>query len=467
MATHLLRLYTSAGTALNTFPIWTEEFNPIPCRVDPATIEGMVRNGQDPDLLLPPIEQPWSGMLLDNSPTKTVRQALNEIEAVLVQAAIRKTRRAGVRAFLEVDVDGAGDYWRSEIFGGDVALQSGELGIPWLAGKVRISGTLLRSFCWEGAKTAITLTNGHGGGSGGIQIDNAHDVGGRDNYGAFAGIDGVVPAPIHVSLENTLNDPANTYRIYAGQMVLFSGATFPSGVREGELGDGGVDHVCASCSNDGYSTFAVPAADGRITYWSLTGGTGWLRTDQVRHWLIQARVHSAVPTGMVASCKIAFPTGATTTPIVWTNPVVLTAGAHSRQVLGILRIAPWLAGDTSTLASMQLELWGYVAGGGSLDLDCLDCVPLDHWRIYNPITRGLAFGDTFNDDATEGLIYVDHDAGGITGHSGLYIPQGPGLYAWPGKTQAMIFYETNDAGAAEVDRTHTLTAWYRPRRLTL
>jgi hypothetical protein len=468
MADHVLQLGGLGVTYvnLNAFPIHTEDFVPVAAPVTAEQIAAYLRKGVDLDL--PPVEQPWTGMICANpggSPATTVQDNLHLLQRRLTLAADKEARAAGQRIYLTLQVDGTGDTYRSEIFGGSVGIEPGGMRTPWLAQKVKASGTFLRSYYWEkNAVVELPLLNAHGSGTGGITIYN-HDDGSHDNFVKIDGVDvaGELPTPLYLRLTNSYNVAAATYNLYAGEYVLHGGTTYPVLVLEGESATGAVPSgPDATCSNDAYGTFTVPATDGQLGYWDLLANL--LRTDKLRHFLLVARFKTA-PTGNILYARLTFPYGGAGATVLQTDPI--TAVADLCQTLGTLRIPPWLEGAYGvTLARLSLELWGYVAGGGTLDLDCLELLPLDHWRIYRPVLDGLEYPDHLADEAPTGFVYQDHHAV-LTGLSGNYLAQGAPLYVWPGKDSKVIVIADNDAAGCEIDRTHVVEAFHYPRRLTL
>ncbi len=373
--------------------------------------------------------------------------------------------REGYRVLVEFQPGGTGTVQRAELLGGPAALDPAWIYGNWAAQIVDVTIQWTRANCWEDLDlTELSLTNGHGTGTGGISVYN-HDDMGHDNWvtitAAQAG--GSLPSPLFLSLENTYNVAAAAYMIYVGQYVLWPGGSFPSLVLEGEAADGATETDDANSSNQHYGrvAWATDTGDRRLR-WTLAASQ--LAADHKRNFLLLGRFPNS-PSGIQLQARLSFPVGAVApADLVEAEEIVATADAL--QPIGSLQLAPWLSGLSGTLATMYLDLYGQKTGGATLDVDYLELLPLDFWKIYEPTTRGLLYTDVLLDDPNTGLAYVNH-VSGFTGYSGIYTALGGPLWLQPGYGQRLYFSASNDAGASEVARTFTVRAYYRQRKRQL
>lgn len=369
----------------------------------------------------------------------------------------------GVPTYVKYQPDGFAALYRSPLHWGKDDAGDEILASAWGAYCRKVNLSWRRAYYWEAdSETELPLTNAHGSGTGGRTVYN-HDDSAHDNYVKIADTDvaGVLPSPIVLQLTNSYNNAAHAYDIWVGQYICRDTSTSPpSLILEGESATGGSAIADASCSNGYYNQVSVGESEAKLLYWSITNTL--LRTDKRRHFLVLARFFDD-PSDFKLRLKTSFPSGATADVITQTN--LVTCGSDRLQALGALQLPPWLSGYSSTKASMNLELYGLKSGTGTLKLDFLYLLPIDHWRIYRPSTRGLLYTDILKDDPPGEQLYVSHQSG-ISGASGIYTPLGEPLYAWPGRDQALFFLALNDSGASEIDRSFTVRAWHRPRRLS-
>jgi hypothetical protein len=394
-----------------------------------------------------------------------VQANLNAVEQMLTAARDWQSDQAGAPVYFEVQLDGTGDNYRSEVLYGAAQLPEGALYIPWLAKKVTVPLAIRRRFYWEkDTPVELTLTNRHGSGIGGVTVYN-HDDAAHDNHVAIVGatVLGVLPAPLKIEFYNMYAAAATTYRVWAGQFTSFGGTAI-NPTLEGEAG-GGASVGDGTCSGGAYGNYTVN------TWYALAGrwpiGAALMPTDRTRFVMVLARFFGD-PTGINLAALLTFPAGgAAVSEIMRTDSII--CDSNRLQMLGPLQLPPWLTrlGSGVTLASLNLDLWARHDAGATMALDFLGLLPLDGWRFYTPSSRGLLQTDVLLDDAPiSRQVRVQHVAG-FTGYSGLYVPQGPGLYAWPGRDITLYFMVNTDTGVAEIERSSAIRAYYYPRRLTL
>lgn len=391
--------------------------------------------------------------------------AINSIETLFEQARVRQERGVGARVYVEYRKADSGDVYRSEILQGTVEPAQDTAGeMWWAAGAARAFVAWKRRFYWEGPEAALTLTNSHGSGSGGITVYN-HDDSGHDNYVAIAAgaVGGVIPAPAKLSITNSYNVASRLYNVYVGHNVWSNPATLTH-ILEGEAAAyaaGGADVASATCSG-GYYKSVTWSGD------SLTQANRWVLSTSLLNacaggWFRLLGRFTYTDATVKLTPKITFPSGTPLT-VVGEAPEVTLSNSYTLQDLGVLQIPPWLRGETD-LYPVDLTLYGRRTGGGTFYLDFLQLTPLDGYRVLIPRGYGAAYGITLVDDGPAASVYTT--GWGSSYKTGHYIPTGQPVMLFPGKAQRLYLLGTHSSGGSEIERTYTVSVSYRPRRLTL
>jgi hypothetical protein len=396
----------------------------------------------------------------------TVQGLVNGIEELFKQAEEHQRRGVGSRVWVEYRPGSSGDTYRSEILYGKVE-PVGETGRAANWADVAIQARVIwrRRFYWEGSLTELALTNGGGSGTGGRTIYNHDDGGtGHDNYVAIDGddVEGVLPAPIRLELSNTYNVSERDYWLYVN-LNAFSYPGSLDHILEAEDAAYTLGSTVASgvSSNGEYETLSWGTDNETLLVrWALS--TSLLSACAGNYFRLLARFTGNPTAGIKITPKITFPTG---TPItVVGESQEATLNTRELQDLGALQIPPWLVGETS-LMGLDLCLYGRNEGGGSLNLDFVQLTALDGWRRLVPRGYGAPYGYRVVDDGLEGNLRID--TGGSSARAGYYIGYGRQIHVWPGRDQRIHVLAANDGGDSEIARTHSVRAYYRPRKLTV
>jgi hypothetical protein len=372
----------------------------------------------------------------------------------------------GNRVWVKYRPSASGDTYRSEILYGKIEpVKETGSSAHWADVAIQVLIVWRRRFYWEGAEAELPLANGNGSGTGGRTIYN-HDDGdaGDDNYVAIDGddVEGVISAPIRLEMTNTYNVSARDYRFYVG-LNAFSYPGSLDHILEAEDAAyvNGTTPASGSASGGYYAALSWGGdTETLLIRWALS--TSLLSACAGNYFRLLARFTSNPTSGIKITPKITFPTGTPLTVVGESQEASLNT--RELQDLGALQIPPWLVGETD-LMGVDLCLYGRNTGGGSLNLDFVQLTALDGWRRLVPQGYGAAYLRRVVDDGIDGKLWVD--TGASTDRAGYYIGYGRQIHVWPGRDQRLYVLVSDDSGDAEIERTHSLRAYYRPRKLTV
>ena len=394
-----------------------------------------------------------------------VVQALqNSIETLFLEAEHRQRKGTGNRVWVEYRPGSSGTVYRSEILYGRVAPDAATgRAANWTDVAIQALVVWRRRFYWEGAETELPLANGSGSGTGGRGIYN-HDDSGHDNWVEIDALDvvGVMPAPIRLEMTNSYNVTERDYRFYIGLNVFANPGTLVH-ILEGENSDysAGSTVVSATSSNGNYEALTWGGDNETLVIrWALS--TSLLAACAGNYFRLLARFTGNPTAGIKVMPKITYPTGTPITVVSESQEMALNTS--ELQDLGSLQIPPWLAGETA-LTGVDLCLYARRVGGGSLNLDYVQLTAVDGWRRLVPRGYGSQYLRRVVDDGIEGKLWID--TGASTNRAGIYIGYGRQVAVWPGRDQRIYVLISNSSSDAEIARTHTVRAYYRPRRWTV
>jgi len=398
----------------------------------------------------------------------TVRSIIRQIETFLRQAEEYQKRHVGARVYVEFDPGASGIVYRSEILSGKVDCPDDTFSMWWTNQKTRIFMAWTRRYYWEGPEVELPLTNGNGTNvTGGLTVYN-HDDGdaGHDNYVQIAGTDvgGVIPAPAKIRILNTYNSSARSGQFVIAHNAFSAPASFAH-ILEAENRNyvaGGTAPTADTSSSGGYIQNISWAGDAEVLLISWQLSTAFLSDAAGNNFKILARFATSPGTGYYTTVRVKGPSGYWISTLGEGPEVAL--GQMLIQDLGVVRLPPWLIQETN-LEPVDLCIYGRRTGGGILYLDFVQVTPLDGYRLLKPRGYNTVYNTANVDDGINGVVWNEDSAG--ANRSGQYIGVGQQIQLWPGRTQRLYFLVTNDAGGAEILRTHSIRMWYRPRRLTL
>ncbi|MDD5059307.1 MAG: hypothetical protein PHQ60_15730 [Sideroxydans sp.] len=413
-------------------------------------------------------EVAWTGTLAEQ------RVALQTLNRLFQQARHRQRTGMGAKVWVEFSPAGDGAYddtdnYRSEVLSGRVLVDDAyRTGLQLEAEQLLSQIVFTRRFYWEGAETQLPLTNDNGTDDlTGLLIYNCQDdgeeYGTRVNYVAIDGADveGDLPAPVRLELTNTYATE-KTGTVWIGHNVWSD----PSGldhVIEGEDATAGLGSDVASGSASGgyvrrYTT-VTPDTWYEGDSWTLSSAL--LTSCAGNYFQLVARFATAPVNLAYYRFKVRLKRGAAT---IWESaPFGIDTGGAIVPLLA-MRVPPWRppSGDVAA-CTLQLRLYRNDGGDDDLDLDFFHLFATDSYAMLRFVGAALDEGDTLVFDSIEDNVYVS----GAAGATGSFVRYGTLIMLEPAADQRLYFAQASWIGYAEIDRTMTVKAYYRPRRLAL
>ena len=417
-------------------------------------------------------------VLFGGTAVTDIQAAVGSVEQYLKQAEHYQMYGAGSPVYLEFQPNGAGTVYRSEILSGKVELDDLTLSAgQWNRNKVKGVLAHTRRFYWEDAtERTLQLYNSAGTSTTGLTVYNCNDgtpPTGRYNYAEIAGssVAGDYPAPINLRMWNTLAGYRAINHIWVGHNFLDTPASFQH-MYEELTTNANVTGGLASAAYGGGTATRIAAAAGSAIFYNFSAaqlayikGAGYFR--------VLARFGSPPPSD--GSTKIRWYVGngdLSGTPAYYNyQGPQLTLSSDIIQDLGVVPIRPRQIG-TAAAGTVALSMSFMSGGSSNLDCDFWQLTPVDSFcrytvaKVDNP---RLANGMGIVDNAIDGWLYsTDQATQGSALADIVRIGQGPLLR--PGYTQRLYFLSEDvevDIPAANIARTMSIVASYRPRKLTI
>ena len=298
-----------------------------------------------------------------------------------------------------------------------------------------------------------------------VTIHN-HTDSGHGHYVDIAAADviGDCKVPLRLVIVNTTASNQDSI-VYVAHQWRGVPASIPS-VLEGEsatnvYGFTITPTVDATCSNGNYGAW-VWAVDGWVTAkWALSAAQVQALAGGKARFL--ARFKTLPASGILSTVNLHLPGNTTAYHPQPAEQWTTLSTTHYLQDLGSLSIPPSLAG-VSSLGALDLTLSFQITGGSTIDLDFLALIPCDSFRCLKAVTTGAVNTDTIMIDDIAGEQYIQAAGGTRTGR---LVSTGTPIMLMPGKRQFLYFLFENNVPGMEIDRSHTIQAWYRPRRMTI
>lgn len=402
----------------------------------------------------------------------TVRLSmLNAIQAALDYARGHQQRQDC--AWFNFGIDETATVFRTKIIEG-VVLYNARLLAHWRRGRVKVEIIITHEPFWEGPETQIPLTNVNGTNvTSGLKVYNCNDLVGtapnkRANYVEIAAsaISGDLPAPAKLTLLNNYNNSANLYDIWIGHNF-----TDPANALwnlEAEDASGGTPVVDAACSGGDKSTVSLSSdAELDLLTWSLSSVMVSAAKGKYVHALMRVVGSASISMYWTIRWRVKLKWGVTT---IWQSEQVQPSDLRALGLRDLFefRLPPWLEGMGS-LDALSLVLTGQRTDETVIEdssIDYLQLLPADGFRYITSNGYGVAYNSRAIDDGINGQTYRDN--GADAARVGIFSTYGEPIQLEPNKLQRLYFLMHSDTyGEAEIARTLSVKASYRPRRRTL
>lgn len=402
--------------------------------------------------------------------SKTALQtAIQQVEDFFSLCRRRQATNTGNRGHVNLTVDGDSTAYRSEVLDGRIVLGEDALR-HWANLGAEVLITWTRRFYWEGALTALGLSNvGTAKTTSGVTITNHNDASTPAHYN-YVNIDGAdvlgsLPTPLKIMYVATAALSSRRFYVSANTFAEPGSFKCPWEGEDSTAAGGTLESVQADadCSGSTASfmrvTWTTSIAHTRNAYvWSIA--TTYLRHGAGAWFRVLARLETAPPANCYAKLKIKFD-GTTPITTLWEGPEILLDSARKLQDLGSIQLPPgYITGDPTALA---LILSLRHTGTSQLDLDFIQLSGPDGVHRFDQQGNDLVIGDTVTDDGPEGAVYIK-TVGNATQH--IFSDYGRPIYAWPGRDMRLRLLFDEGSGMV-ISRTMTATVNYRPRRLTV
>jgi len=319
----------------------------------------------------------------------------------------------------------------------------------------------------DGAYTVAT-----GGVAGSIVVDQALTdesagasvaiLGQRNNYLeiAAAQVGGVVNAPVRLELTNAAGEAVAYKDMHVGVSRLNNVANFIFTL-EAAAGTGGTETDDAACNKGNYNAITW-AGDSEVAVWTYTLTAAMLAASRGAYFIPIVRLNGGtIDTTIALRLNIKL-----STTTVHEGALITLAADNYMQALGLLQLPPYLERITAP-AALTLSLRAKKTGGGALNLDFIQLVPVDAYRHLKQLGYSVADGDSIYIDELidrQGYVYgVDSSAKNYQ----VWLRRGAPLMVQPSTKQRIyLLYDESDS-TQNIGRKMTAKLYYRPRRLSL
>ncbi len=405
-----------------------------------------------------PVSEPVEFVIYDTT-TALIQTKLNAIERLLYTCVQRVMTGTGPRLFLQFQAHNEAAAVRSEIFSYRLLLDD-DSPVAFVQLKLGCRLVLTRAPFWEGARTAIALSNGNGTDvTTGLLVRNHDDAtAGDDNWAniAAAAITGSLPAPLELRLANATG-VERTYTNWHIANNLYGQAL--AHIIEGEASIGGYGTVGsdAACSGGGYTG---QTGSGWLAFrWTIPAAT--LDLLKGRYVRVLARFRTLSTSDRDVRLRLYNYTGIA---ILGQSPQTIAEdGAVYFQDCGVLAFPA--TAFAAGWAQQVLELAVYAPTSETVEVDFIQLTPAEPMLYRKLIQRGFGMpnNDAVVDDGIEGLTY--YEDGSTFLRYPIYVARSEPVYVWPGMDQRLLFL--HDGAGQAISWAIAVKAWYRPRRSLL
>lgn len=427
------------------------------------------------------------------------RTAIQVVNQLLEQARNYAATETGARVYLEFDPGSTGTYYRSQISNGRIELGEGAIGWDFEINRFRVTIQVTRDPFWEGALTAVPLTNNSDtDNTTGIDVDNASaeivganitwdddtviqwddsstiewdtagsGTGEGDNWVAIDGADiaGDLPAPLKVSVENNSSGSAAMKELYLFHNV-FSNPSSLSHMLEGEAAAGSGVTISAdtSCQNGAKAAIAWTAtSETLIAEWNISGELATYAAGG--RFALLARWVGAFP---YTNCWLRVKLTTINDNVLWSGNLNIVSSTRELALLDVLRLPPYLQNQTS-IKDIKLKLYGLrnTAGTHTITLDYIQLSPISGdsgWKRFLSVDNGCDYGEALIHDATESFTYKEDTTNRLISE---FTDYGGPILMIPGRAQRLYFNACDENGTAAIAQNLLVKLWYRPRRSSL
>jgi len=455
---HSLSITNGTDTvSLTGSGVFLTQYSPQP----PSVRAGSVRGFDGDDVTDPAYENVTETieLLPYAANTSALQTVVNGIERLIDYAKQRQKFRTGPRVYLQLQVDGEGSAYRSEILHGRFEPGEDALSV-WGNYQFPARLHITRRYFWEGALTELQLsTSNSSAATGGKTIYNHDDSdAGNDNWVqiAAAQVSGAIPAPLRLTLQNSTGSAQDYRNIYMAVNAYSDPANFTH-IIEGEnvVSGYGTSTSLSTCSGGAYAARTLSVGTNEM-HWNISSAQ--LQDTQGRDFRLIMRIAAQPSVNVYATACVYDKDGLI--PLATGDEVLISTSANALIDLGVLPIPP--GGYNTTFGAARLVLKLRTTGTPSVSIDYIQLTPTDSYRkLYQ---RGYSAGNSsyIIDDGTEGYTVLQESSVDYPIYS---VFDGP-LMVFPNRLQKIIILH-DEGSSSVIANTFSIRAYYRPRRLTI
>ena len=395
-------------------------------------------------------------------------KALLQTEIENINRAFERARRHQYdpmidRVYLNFQPSGYAASQRSEILDGEIQYYNETLKYGWANTAFDVKLVITRRNYWEGALTAIPLTNSNGtDDTSGLNVYNCNDGDGsspnkRENYADIDAddLDGDLPAPVKISLASggsCIQDPI---------LALFNSGDLSSmsHVEECEDATGVGTGADSGCSYGYYGYGSGTGVNTALNIFCFEINSYWASLE-VGRWYLPILKLKSVPTIADLWTRVMIDCGMEVATQWITYPA---SGGPSFIQFPPVRLAMKNLGVM--IGGLSVQFKTSTIGAKTIYGDFIYMLPLDGLRSYHDLELNGSRGeDELVDNPYDDIVYkIDVVTGG--GKHELVQTKGNILMLDPQFDSRLYFLSTS--GASGISVSAVLKAWYRPRRLAL
>lgn len=455
---HALSLSDGTTTVnLSSSGVFLTRYSPQP----PSVRTGSARGLDGDDVTDPAYENVTETIeLLPYAANTTALQAVvNGIERLIDYAKQRQKFRTGPRVYLQLQVDGESNTYRSEILYGRFEPAEDALSI-WGNYQFPARLSVTRRYFWEGALTELQLsTSNSSAATGGKTIYNHDDSdAGNDNWVqiAAAQVGGAIPAPLRLTLQNTTGSAQDYRNIYMAVNAYSDPANFTH-IIEGEsvVSGYGTSTSLSTCSGGSYVARTLSVGTNEM-HWNISSTQ--LQDTQGRDFRILMRLVTQPASTIYVTACIYDKDGLI--PLATGDEVKITASTNAIVDLGVLAIPP--GGYNTTFGAVRLVLKLRTTGTPSVSIDYFQLTPTDSFRKLYQLGYSAANNSYIIDDGIEGYTVLQESSVDYP----IYTVYDSPLIVFPNRIQKIIILH-DEGSSSVIANTFSIRAYYRPRRLTI
>ena len=268
-----------------------------------------------------------------------------------------------------------------------------------------------------------------------------------------ATVDGDVPAPINIEIENNYNNTSGIKGVYVGGAAVSGSGVVPQLVYEAEVGSGGTPGVDATCSDAGVGTqcnaLTVGTSELGVLSWNINDpekyGGLWYRV--IGRWATTTNIGSVKFRWKLLS-------GAA---VIWSgNAFLLANSTNLVQDMGAIKLPP-AAGWTGDL-TLSLSAVSTTGAGVTVTLDYIHLLAsgaqaaVGYGAVEYETFLDVRSGENLSNLPVNNKIFQDWYT--------LWVDE---FMGYPGLYQRIALILLNESGDAEIARTCVATLTYRPR----